>query len=146
MYNQNSNIDAKNVAMIGAKDAANNATSNFTKSESNNNFTQKYTSNMATQLRKGSLPFLVLAVANMEISPQEILSRLAAMSLPVSPGTIYPLLTRLAKDGLLASKWQEVDNSTPRKVFQITDLGREVMENLRAEIESISHAVAGLSG
>ncbi len=47
-------------------------------------------------------------------------------------GTLYPLLRRLEKQGLLESEW-EIGEARPRKYYRISPLGRKVLEALTAE-------------
>jgi len=42
-------------------------------------------------------------------------------------GTIYPLLRKLEKDGLLRSQWETADNGRGRKYYYITARGREAI-------------------
>ena len=45
-------------------------------------------------------------------------------------GTLYPLLTRLRKAGLVDYKWVESNSGPPRKYYTITDLGLEFVQSL----------------
>jgi PadR family transcriptional regulator PadR len=54
-----------------------------------------------------------------------ILRRLAENSALIVPeGTVYPLLSRLKAEGLLASEWVEADAGHPRKYYKLTASGR----------------------
>src|SRR5258708_33927079 len=79
-----------------------------------------------TQVRKGGLGLAVLAILWPErLYGLGILRRLdsdAGMSIP--EGTIYPLLSRMKADGLLASEWVKADAGHPRKCCRLTDPGR----------------------
>jgi PadR family transcriptional regulator PadR len=79
-----------------------------------------------TQLRKGGLGLAVLATLwSGKLYGLEILRRLdAEAGLSVPEGTIYPLLSRLKSEGLVASEWVEADAGHPRKYYALTDLGR----------------------
>ena len=50
--------------------------------------------------------------------------RLTAGALRLAPGTMYGSLSKMEKDGLIAFVREE----EKRKIYQITDLGREVLE------------------
>ena len=52
--------------------------------------------------------------------------------MPIDPSTLYPLLRRLEKQGLLASVWDTSD-SKPRKYYRRTPYGDAVYEQLRAQ-------------
>jgi PadR family transcriptional regulator PadR len=66
--------------------------------------------------------------------------------LDIEEGTLYPLLRRLEKQGLLESEW-EVGEARPRKYYRISPLGREVLTTLSAEwfetVEMMSHILKG---
>jgi PadR family transcriptional regulator PadR len=42
-------------------------------------------------------------------------------------GTLYPLLSRLKKDGHVTTRWRESDAGPPRKYYAITDDGRRAL-------------------
>ncbi len=49
-------------------------------------------------------------------------------SLDVPEGTLYPLLLRLARDGLVASRLAEGDGGAPRKYYALTAQGRDLID------------------
>ena len=72
------------------------------------------------------LSLAVLAiVAEGETYGYAVAQRLAAAGLgAVKGGTLYPVLTRLEEEGLLASHWQAGDGGPGRKYFSVTAEGR----------------------
>ncbi|RRO12805.1 PadR family transcriptional regulator [Saccharopolyspora rhizosphaerae] len=57
-----------------------------------------------------------------------LLQRLAEAGLPdMKAGTLYPLLNRLAADGLLAAEWRAGEGGPGRKFFSLTEEGRAVL-------------------
>ena len=48
----------------------------------------------------------------------------------VVEGTLYPLLNRLKKDGLLKYEWQESTQGPPRKYYSLTGEGEEALQQL----------------
>jgi PadR family transcriptional regulator PadR len=82
--------------------------------------------NWERQIRKGWLELAILASlwADRRYG-LEILRLLETDSdLVVAEGTIYPILTRLKRDGLVDSKWVESDAGHPRKYYWLTAAGR----------------------
>ena len=80
------------------------------------------------QLRKGCLELAILGCLwPRKLYGLEILRRLESDSdLVLSAGTVYPLLSRLKKEGLLESEWVETEASShPRKYYQLTSAGRK---------------------
>ncbi len=53
-------------------------------------------------------------------------------------GTIYPLLSRLQKDGLLVHEWQESEQGPPRKYYKITEFGAEVANQVTTKIAALN--------
>jgi len=51
-----------------------------------------------------------------------------ADGLVTSEGTVYPLLTRLHREGLIDATWEESPNGPPRRYYRITRDGREVLK------------------
>jgi PadR family transcriptional regulator PadR len=78
------------------------------------------------QVRKGCLELAILALLwPGRLYGLEILRRLAEGSALIVPeGTVYPLLSRLKAEGLLASEWVEADAGHPRKYYKLTANGR----------------------
>jgi PadR family transcriptional regulator PadR len=84
------------------------------------------TENWETQIRKGWLELVILASLWKEkLYGLDILRRLETHSdLLLAEGTIYPILGRLKRDGLIDSEWVESDSGHPRKYYWLTAAGR----------------------
>ena len=99
----------------------------------------EYAEQLATQLRKGFLAYCVLRVClNEPKYTSDIIMTLHQAELVVVEGTIYPLLSRLQKDGLLTHVWQESEQGPPRKYYQITDYGQEVVTHVGKKIIALN--------
>lgn len=85
---------------------------------------------MLPQLRRGALEFCVIAL--LRERPRygfDIVRELSeADGLLTSEGTIYPLLSRLRKDGLVTTTWQESDTGPPRRYYALTSDGRTALD------------------
>lgn len=100
---------------------------------------EQYAENVAVQLRKGFLVYCVLKVCSGEaVYTSDIIAKLHDAELVVVEGTIYPLLSRLQKDGLLTHEWQESEQGPPRKYYRLTPYGREVMERVSHKITTLN--------
>lgn len=98
--------------------------------------------NTKAQMRKGILEYCILSIiSNGEIYASDILDQLKNARLIVVEGTLYPLLTRLKNDGLLAYSWQESTMGPPRKYYQLTNEGREFLKALHAGWEELVSSV-----
>jgi PadR family transcriptional regulator PadR len=98
-----------------------------------------YAEQLAVQLRKGFLAYCVLKVCSgAPMYTSDIIKHLSSAELVVVEGTIYPLLSRLQKDGLLAHEWQESEQGPPRKYYKATAFGLEVMVHTTKKIATLS--------
>jgi PadR family transcriptional regulator PadR len=89
------------------------------------------------QLRKGILELAVMGVLYYDrhygYSLIRVLTEQGSISL--KEGTVYPILARLAQDGLVRSEWVESDQGPPRKYYALTASGRKLYADLRKEFE-----------
>jgi PadR family transcriptional regulator PadR len=98
--------------------------------------------NTQTQMRKGILEYCILSIISKgEIYASDIISELKKAELLVVEGTLYPLLTRLKNNGLLSYSWKESTSGPPRKYYQITIEGTEVLEKLDITWKELVYAV-----
>ena len=96
-----------------------------------------------TQMRRGVLELCILSIiAKEEAYPSDIIKKLKESELIVVEGTLYPLLTRLKKDGLLDYYWKESTQGPPRKYFQITNTGKEFLNGLLSSWNELVSAVS----
>lgn len=106
---------------------------------------QELVVSLKQELRRGTL---VLIVFSQLAEPQygySLVTILEEKGVPIDPGTLYPLLRRLEKQGLLESKWDTRD-ARPRKYYLISDTGREVYEELRKEWLTMRNSISKLTG
>ena len=99
-----------------------------------------------SQLRKGALEYCVLALLrDGERYGFELVRTLSdADGLMISEGTIYPLLSRLRRDELVSTSWQESEAGPPRRYYQLTDTGRSALKDFSAEWIRFRNAVDAL--
>jgi PadR family transcriptional regulator len=82
-------------------------------------------------IRKGLLEFLILKiVAADKVYVADILERLSDTDFATQEGTLYPLLSKMRRDGLLDYEWQESDAGPPRKYYELTAKGRTQLGEL----------------
>jgi PadR family transcriptional regulator, regulatory protein PadR len=84
------------------------------------------------ELRRGIVVLAVLSQMDTARYGYSLIQRLAEKGLDIEEGTLYPLLRRLEKQGLLESEW-EVGEARPRKYYRISATGRDVLDTLRGE-------------
>jgi PadR family transcriptional regulator len=77
-------------------------------------------------IRKGMLEFLLLQIIAAEkVYVAEILKQLGATEFATQEGTLYPLLSKMRREGLLDYEWKESETGPPRKYYELTTKGRE---------------------
>ncbi|MBP3230571.1 MAG: PadR family transcriptional regulator [Prevotella sp.] len=98
--------------------------------------------NAKSQMRKGMLEYCVLLLLKHHPSyASDIIQQLKKAELLVVEGTLYPLLTRLKKDGLLSYEWQESTQGPPRKYYALSPEGEQFLEGLNAAWTELSATV-----
>ena len=77
-------------------------------------------------IRKGLLEFLILRiVASDKVYVADMLKRLGTTEFATQEGTLYPLLSKMRREGLLDYEWKESEAGPPRKYYELTGKGRE---------------------
>ncbi len=103
--------------------------------------------NAKSQMRKGMLEYCIMLLLRHRASyASDIIARLKEAELIVVEGTLYPLLTRLKKDGLLSYEWQESTQGPPRKYYALTADGEATLNELDKAWQEIAHTVGVLKG
>ena len=98
--------------------------------------------NVKSQMRKGMLEYCILLLLHREASyASNIIQQLKEAKLIVVEGTLYPLLTRLKNDGLLAYEWVESTQGPPRKYYRLTDSGEVFLMELEASWDELANTV-----
>jgi len=98
-----------------------------------------------TAIRKGLLEFLILKiVAVHEVYVADILERLSETEFATQEGTLYPLLSKMRRDGLVDYKWQESDAGPPRKYYQLTAKGKSQLADLNDYWKQLNATIAQL--
>jgi PadR family transcriptional regulator, regulatory protein PadR len=98
---------------------------------------------LLAQTRRGTLQYCVLSLlADEERYGFDLVRGLAETDgMVTSEGTIYPLLSRLRRDGLVESTWQESPTGPPRRYYRLTESGRAALEGFRLEWRRFRDAV-----
>jgi PadR family transcriptional regulator, regulatory protein PadR len=105
---------------------------------------------MEGEVLKGHLDMIVLAAlaagpAHGYAVIQEI-SRRSGGTFDLPEGTIYPVLHRLEKNGLLSSRWTIAESGRKRRTYTLTRQGRQALANHRAVWQRFVAAISGLFG
>src|SRR4026209_140097 len=98
---------------------------------------------LLAQMRRGTLQYCVLSLlADEQRYGFDLVRGLAELDgMVTSEGTIYPLLSRLRRDGLVESNWQESPSGPPRRYYRLTNAGRAALDAFRLEGRRFRDAV-----
>lgn len=95
-----------------------------------------------TAIRKGLLEFLILRIiANDKVYVADILKRLSDTEFTTQEGTLYPLLSKMRREGLVDYEWQESDAGPPRKYYDLTPKGKAQLAELNAYWKDINATI-----
>ena len=102
--------------------------------------------NAQAQMRKGFLDFpVLLVIASGKAYASDILKSLRSADLLVVEGTLYPLLSRLRRLGLVTYEWNESRSGPPRKYYIITAEGTRILKELRETWHSLDETINKLT-
>jgi PadR family transcriptional regulator PadR len=100
----------------------------------------KFFDNWTNQLRKGVLELCILNdIRNRKMYGYEIVRRLRKIDgLIISEGAIYPILSRLRRQGLVETSIQESAEGPARKYYKLTKEGEEMVAQMNAHWQAMS--------
>jgi PadR family transcriptional regulator PadR len=104
------------------------------------------TDSVLIQLRKGALELCVLAMLSRQESYAYEISSTLSSAVGMGESTIYPLMRRMQKDGLVESRLVETKNGPSRKYYRLTDVGQKVFESQRRDWMDFMTGVNGIIG
>jgi PadR family transcriptional regulator PadR len=90
---------------------------------------------LIAQLRRGALEYCVLALLERdERYGFDLVRELAEVDgMVTTEGTIYPMLGRLRRDGVVETTWRESPAGPPRRYYRLTPSGRQALKEFRQE-------------
>ena len=103
------------------------------------------TENTKAQMRKGMLEYcIMLLLKRRACYANDIIGQLQDADMIIMEGTLYPLLNRLKKDGILKYEWQESTSGPPRKYYTLTPEGEDALKILNQSWNEIANTVGKL--
>ncbi|MBY0123773.1 PadR family transcriptional regulator [Bacillus sp. S/N-304-OC-R1] len=87
---------------------------------------------LLTELRRGTLTLAVLSQLRTPQYGYSLVQILENSSINIDQSTLYPLLRRLEKQGLVTSSW-DTSESRPRKYYVLSEFGLEIFTQLKKE-------------
>ncbi|MFI6496513.1 PadR family transcriptional regulator [Nonomuraea typhae] len=97
------------------------------------------------ELRRGTVVLACLLVLERPNYGYALLDLLGRSGFAVDANTLYPLLRRLEKQGLLVSDWN-TDESRPRKFYRTSEEGVALAETLSRDWSELDTAFRTLKG
>jgi PadR family transcriptional regulator PadR len=96
-------------------------------------------------IRKGLLEFLILKIVSAnKVYVADIMERLSETDFATQEGTLYPLLSKMRRDGLLDYEWQESDAGPPRKYYELTAKGKTQLGELNDYWKQLNTTISQL--
>ena len=96
-------------------------------------------------IRKGLLEYLILRIVSADkVYVADILQRLSGTEFATQEGTLYPLLSKMRRDGLVDYEWQESDAGPPRKYYELTAKGKSQLTELSDYWKAINATISQL--
>lgn len=89
------------------------------------------------ELKRGTLVLSVLSQLKNPEYGYSLVQKLEGKNTLIEPGTLYPLLRRLERQGLLTSQW-DTSESRPRKFYVLSEAGKTVLESMKKEWRTLS--------
>ena len=102
--------------------------------------------NWTTQIRKGVLELCLLNIIGAgRIYGYDIVRQLRVVdALVVSEGTIYPILSRLKRDGLVRTTLEESPSGPARKYYELTRRGEQLADHMNAHWDTLAREISEL--
>lgn len=98
--------------------------------------------NYQQQMRKGMLVLAILSLTDSEdVYVADMIRKLGDTQFATQEGTLYPLLSKLKREGLLNHTWIESPSGPPRKYYSLTAAGKEMQAKLRAYLGDLERDI-----
>ena len=94
-------------------------------------------------IRKGLLEVLILKIVAAEkVYAADILKRLRDTEFATQEGTLYPLLSKMRREGSVEYEWKESEAGPPRKYYKLTRHGQEQLDELNQYWQRINQTIS----
>lgn len=105
---------------------------------------------MSSEMLKGHLDAVLLAtIGDAALHGYAIIEAIRTRSgghFDLPEGTIYPALHRLELAGLLSSRWVQPEGGRKRRVYALTDKGRQSLAERRARWQNFASGIDRVLG
>ena len=100
---------------------------------------------LQSEMRRGAIVLAVLGQLQREHYGYSLRKNLADRGLHVEEGTLYPLIRRLEKQGLLVSEWREEDKRRKR-FYRLSDAGSGIYQQLLHDWQALNASIHKITG
>jgi len=100
---------------------------------------------LLSELRRGTLILCVLSQMKEACYGYALVQNLEEKGIHMDANTLYPLLRRLEKQGLLCSEWDTTETK-PRKYYKRTVYGDEIYKELAKQWKEMTKGIYDLIG
>lgn len=101
---------------------------------------------MNIQFKKGVLDMCVLAMLREKDSYGYDIADSLSKKIMLADGTVYPILRKLAADGMVSTYLMESQNGPPRKYYHLTESGKNTLDEYIKDWEEFNKVVTGIIG
>ncbi len=101
---------------------------------------QEIRENLRSEIRRGAIVLAVLAQLRLEHYGYSLRKSLAQQGLQIEEGTLYPLIRRLEKQGLLISSWREEDKRRKR-FYRLSEEGLQIYQQLLEDWQEMNTSI-----
>ncbi len=106
----------------------------------------RFLQNWTTQVRKGLLEFCILnAIKGSRTYGYDVVKKLRLIDgLIISEGTIYPILSRFKREGLVRTSLEESQEGPARKYYELTRWGEQLLAGMNDHWEITKRGIDSL--
>lgn len=98
-----------------------------------------------TELKRGTTTLIILSQLHTPQYGYSLLQSITDKQVEIEAGTLYPMLRRLEKQGILVSDWDTTENR-PRKYYVLSEVGKKIYKDLVSNWKSQTHLISELIG
>lgn len=108
---------------------------------------EEFINKWKSQVKKGTLSFIVLHILrDCEYYGYELIENMKLQTdIDIAEGTLYPLMNRLKKEGLVTSKWVEQESGIPRKYYTLTEEGIRALDAMTIHWKELQKSINKIS-
>jgi len=101
---------------------------------------EEHLEKLRQELRRGILVLAVLGSLRQSHYGYSLRKQLQDAGIDIDEGTLYPLVRRLADQGLLTSEWRQGEGRE-RRYYTLSSEGAELLANLSSEWQQLNNHV-----